>query len=424
MVKPLLRSGLRSNYLPLGEHGQLVFDSALQIREALRLRGLQIVADCLAIPQCHNEDGRIDWYAPRHGTVTPWANASIPLRQQALDYLQQRRNEIETLRELAIKAENPTLQLLAMLLKHVFQFPGTQYIWLQNEKPIIAFWGFIVPSQPQAQCALDTLILSERKNIPSTPPLAELAPPVELAEEALQPAVVAQEAIPDTPETATALLPRRYSKRPIYYGLVIIFIVGIAAILHSSIYAPQSIEPGNIELSSVAIPHHPIKKSPEPQAVIINKLPLQHATVIAPPAPAGHEAAAQATLVTENALVMFPNSIKAGSIKFLNGSWQAQYAKAQRNKSELPAMRVQIANGKGHIQISKDKQVCQATITAGVLPSGTLSMKSKSRARCSDGTLQTVPDISCKPGAGDIAICHALWVNAESTSLTFNKVKG
>ena len=226
-----------------------------------------------------------------------------------------------------------------MLLKHVFQFPGTQYIWLQNEKPIIAFWGFIVPSQPQAQCALDTLILSERKNIPSTPPLAELAPPVELAEEALQPAVVAQEAIPDTPETTTALLPRRYSKRPIYYGLVIIFIVGIAAILHSSIYAPQSIEPGNIELSSVAIPHHPIKKSPEPQAVIINMLPLQHATVIAPPAPAGHEAAAQATLVTENALGMFPNSIKAGSIKFLNGSWQAQYAKAQRNKSELPAMR-------------------------------------------------------------------------------------
>ena len=98
MVKPLLRSGVRSHYLALGENGQLVFDSALQIREALRLRGLQAVADCLAIPQCHHEGERIDWYAPRRGAVTPWASANASLRQQALDDLLHCRAKVEALR--------------------------------------------------------------------------------------------------------------------------------------------------------------------------------------------------------------------------------------------------------------------------------------------------------------------------------------
>jgi hypothetical protein len=421
VVKPLLRSGLRSNYLPLGENGQLVFNSALQIREALRLRGLQAVADCLAIPQCHSEDGRIDWYAPRRGTVTPWASASISLRQQALDYLLQCRAEVEALRNLATKSENRTLQLLAMLLKHVLQFPSAQYIWLQNEKPIIAFWGFTDPSQPQAQHALDSLILSERKNTPPIQPLAELAPAVEVQEETPKPSPIEQEAILLTSEIATPLLRRRYSKRPIYYGLVIIFIVGIAVILHSSIYALPPIELKPIELSRVDIPHHAIKKLAEPQTIFTNKLPLQHATVIAKATP---EVVPQATSVIENTLVMFPNSIKAGSIKFLNGTWQAQYTETEREKDKPPAMRVQISNGKGNVRISKDKQVCQATIEAGWLPSGTLSMRSKSRARCSDGTSQPVPDISCKSGTGDIALCHAQWGEGESASLTFKKVNG
>ncbi|CFR27060.1 SrfA family protein [Yersinia frederiksenii] len=439
MVKPLLRSGVRSHYLALGENGQLVFDSALQIREALRLRGLQAVADCLAIPQCHHEGERIDWYAPRRGAVTPWASANASLRQQALDDLLHCRAKVEALRTLATNAENLTLRMLAMLLKHVFQFPGAQYIWLQNGKPVIAFWGFTDPAQPPAQHALDNLILSERHRAQLIPPKAERVPAVVPPEDSPKPLPVEQEKMPDTSEIAQPMPQRRDSKRPFYYGLATISFVGIAAISLSFIFATAPVAPDdlsskpsssnnealsikafnkiNLPVHTVEVPQHASEQRFEPETIFTPTLPLEHATVAIT-----HKAAPQAVPVVENALVMFPNSIKAGSIKFLNGNWQAQYV--ERDNDNLPAMRVQIANGKGNIRLSKGKQVCQATITAGLLPSGTLSMKSKSRARCGDGTWLAVPDLSCKPGTEDIALCHAQWANTESASLTFKKVNG
>ncbi|CNI14933.1 virulence factor [Yersinia massiliensis] len=444
MVKPLLRSGVRSHYLALGENGQLVFDSALQIREALRLRGLQAVADCLAIPQCHHEGERIDWYAPHRGAVTSWANANASLRQQALDDLQQCRAKVEALRTLATNAENLTLRMLAMLLKHVFQFPSAQYIWLQNEKPVIAFWGFTDPAQPPAQHALDNLILSESHRAQLIQPKAERVPAVVQPEDGPKSLPVAQEKMPDTSEIDQPMPRPKYSKRPFYLRLAAISLVGITVLSMSFIYALTPVAPDdlssahlsskplsskneelsikafnkiNLPVHTVEVPQHASEQRPEPQTIFTPKLPLEHATVAIT-----HNATPQAIPVVENALVMFPNSIKAGSIKFLNGNWQAQYV--ERDNDNLPALRVQITNGKGNIHLSKGKQVCQATITAGLLPSGTLSMKSKSRARCADGTLLPVPDLSCKPSTGDIALCHAQWANTESASLTFKKVNG
>ena len=51
MAKTLLRSGNFDDYLALGENGQTIFNAALQIRETLRLRKQQTLADALAIPQ-------------------------------------------------------------------------------------------------------------------------------------------------------------------------------------------------------------------------------------------------------------------------------------------------------------------------------------------------------------------------------------
>lgn len=51
MAKTLLRSGNLDDFQAVGGGGQAVFESALQIREALRLRKQQAIVDCLAIPR-------------------------------------------------------------------------------------------------------------------------------------------------------------------------------------------------------------------------------------------------------------------------------------------------------------------------------------------------------------------------------------
>jgi hypothetical protein len=51
-------------YQSMGENGQAVHISALQLRETLRLRKQSAVADTLAIPQVNEHGDRIDWYAP------------------------------------------------------------------------------------------------------------------------------------------------------------------------------------------------------------------------------------------------------------------------------------------------------------------------------------------------------------------------
>lgn len=64
MAKTLLRSGNLDDYQAVGGGGQAVFDSALQIRETLRLRKQQAMVDCLAIPQINDSGDRVDWYSP------------------------------------------------------------------------------------------------------------------------------------------------------------------------------------------------------------------------------------------------------------------------------------------------------------------------------------------------------------------------
>ncbi|ELQ6065456.1 hypothetical protein R2240_004218, partial [Cronobacter sakazakii] len=66
MAKILLRSGDLDDFQSVGENGQAVFESALQIRETLRLRKQPLV-ELLAIPQLNEEGDRVDWYSPVSG---------------------------------------------------------------------------------------------------------------------------------------------------------------------------------------------------------------------------------------------------------------------------------------------------------------------------------------------------------------------
>ncbi|EME1775467.1 virulence factor, partial [Cronobacter sakazakii] len=87
MAKILLRSGDLDDFQSVGENGQAVFESALQIRETLRLRKQPLV-ELLAIPQLNEEGDRVDWYSPVSGKVMGWASASREERERALRFLE------------------------------------------------------------------------------------------------------------------------------------------------------------------------------------------------------------------------------------------------------------------------------------------------------------------------------------------------
>ncbi len=88
MAKTLLRSGNLDDFQAVGGGGQAVFESALQIREALRLRKQQSIVETLAIPQVNDEGDRVDWYSPTEGTVISWKAADEDARFRALRLLE------------------------------------------------------------------------------------------------------------------------------------------------------------------------------------------------------------------------------------------------------------------------------------------------------------------------------------------------
>ncbi len=97
MAKTLLRSGNLDDFQAVGGGGQAVFESALQIREALRLRKQQAIVDCLAIPQVNDSGDRVDWYSPVEGSVTSWKAADEDDRYRALRYLENTLASVESL---------------------------------------------------------------------------------------------------------------------------------------------------------------------------------------------------------------------------------------------------------------------------------------------------------------------------------------
>lgn len=471
MVKPFLRSGRRSDYLPLGENGQTVFDSALQIREALRLHGLHAVADCLAIPQCHDDNENIDWYAPRTGTLTSWVNISHSHRVQLLNYLQQRHAELEIFRRIHSETENTALRLFTLLLKHILQFPDVQHIWQSNDKPIIEFWGF-TPIPLRSGVHMLDVSLREEEELHNQ--LMQLTAPPDTTDDITEDDSVS-EPVCGQPEPLIVNLsqesqvftdspaapePQKARKKPRFtitrISLVALVIVGITILSLPILYTPSANKNSSAPVHTSEQKTQMVQQEKASQALISdavkNKLSalikqaysassagLHNMVATRPPKPEKNvtplpvsdalsapaaltDASTTEPVTDENTLVLFPNSVRAGSVKFLNGQWQAAFFNRTSDDNIHPAIRLQVINGKGEIHLSEGKKSCQAPVSAGLLPSGTLSIKSRTRAHCNDGSRQTVPDISCKQGTGSVAICLAKWANNESAQLTFKKM--
>ncbi|PWG70067.1 ssrAB-activated protein [Enterobacter mori] len=441
MAKTLLRSGNLDDFQAVGGGGQAVFESALQIREALRLRKQQAIVDCLAIPQVNDGGDRVDWYSPVDGTVSSWKAAEEDERYRALRYLENTLASVESLSKKCLQSPKTAQQLFGSLLSKTFQFPGENFLYLVDGKPVICFWGFVNLNENARDDVLDCLresLIPEPAPVVIDDPEPEPEPtPVITFEQADEPLVtpatsvrITEDALyePEPPrvivptvaeEPVPEIVPK---KRRIPLWSLPVAAVIVAAIATPLLWPKQapSAEPVAVPAAPVAIEPKPIK----PVEQLAMNLPLHQAEVLEPKvqAPVAKPEPVVIAAIPKDAMVMEANQVKAGSTRFLNGTWRALLDVKDPVTGKPPSLRYQIQNNKGTARVVHgDNIVCRVEVFSGLHSNGELLIKTRGNARCTDGSRYPMPEVACKAGTSDVAECSARYDANTVVPLTFKK---
>lgn len=433
MAKTLLRSGNLDDYQAVGGGGQAVFDSALQIRETLRLRKQQAMVDCLAIPQINDNGDRVDWYSPIEGKAVAWKAADEEARFRALRYLGSTLENAAALSRKSLQSGKTSLQLFGSLLEKAIQFPGENHVFLVDGKPVITFWGFVNLNENPRDDVLDCLRLADippvvtvaepeqEEEIPPEITFAEadaplLTPVVELAKPAEpepQPPVIVNE-----PEVTPPLAQEKPARRLPLWSLPVAAVI-IAAIVGPLLWKQQTTQP-----VPAAAAVEVVKIDMAPLPALASALPLHRAEVT----PAAKkekpvEGPVVIAAIPKDALVMDANQMKAGTTRFLNGNWRVMVDVKDPVSGKAPSLRYQIQANKGTARVVHgDNIVCRAEIFSGLHQSGELMIKSRGNARCTDGSRYPMPEITCKAGTNDVAACTARYDDHAEIPLTIKKI--
>ncbi|CAH3600795.1 hypothetical protein AI2609V1_2245, partial [Citrobacter freundii] len=433
VAKTLLRSGNLDDYQAVGGGGQAVFDSALQIRETLRLRKQQAMVDCLAIPQINDNGDRVDWYSPIEGKAVAWKAADEEARFRALRYLGSTLENAAALSRKSLQSGKTSLQLFGSLLEKAIQFPGENHVFLVDGKPVITFWGFVNLNENPRDDVLDCLRLADippvvtvaepeqEEEIPPGITFAEadaplLTPFVELAKPAEpepQPPVIVNE-----PEVTPPLAQEKPARRLPLWSLPVAAVI-IAAIVGPLLWKQQTTQPVP---AAAAVEVAKIDMAPLP--ALASALPLHRAEVT----PAAKkekpvEGPVVIAAIPKDALVMDANQMKAGTTRFLNGNWRVLVDVKDPVSGKAPSLRYQIQANKGTARVVHgDNIVCRAEIFSGLHQSGELMIKSRGNARCTDGSRYPMPEITCKAGTNDVAACTARYDDHAEIPLTIKKI--
>ncbi|MCX8973274.1 SrfA family protein [Citrobacter portucalensis] len=435
MAKTLLRSGNLDDYQAVGGGGQAVFDSALQIRETLRLRKQQAMVDCLAIPQINDSGDRVDWYSPIEGKAVAWKAADEEARFRALRYLGSTLENAATLSRKSLQSGKTSLQLFGSLLEKAIQFPGENHVFLVDGKPVITFWGFVNLNENPRDDVLDCLRIADvppvvtvaepeqeeeiapeitfaEADAPLLTPVVDLPKPTE-PEPQPQPPVIVNE-----PEVTAPPLQEKPIRRLPLWSLPVAAVI-IAAIVGPLLWKQQTAQPGPA-VAAVEV----AKVDMAPLPALISALPLHRAEVtpaVKKEKPA--EGPVVIAAIPKDALVMDANQMKAGTTRFLNGNWRVMVDVKDPVSGKAPSLRYQIQANKGTARVVHgDNIVCRAEIFSGLHQSGELMIKSRGNARCTDGSRYPMPEITCKAGTNDVAACTARYDDHAEIPLTIKKI--
>ncbi len=437
MAKTLLRSGNLDDYQAVGGGGQAVFDSALQIRETLRLRKQQAMVDCLAIPQINDNGDRVDWYSPIEGKAVAWKAADEEARFRALRYLGSTLENATVLSRKSLQSGKTSLQLFGSLLEKAIQFPGENHVFLVDGKPVITFWGFVNLNENPRDDVLDCLRIADvppvvtvtepeqeeeivpeitfvEADAPLLTPVVDLSKPAEPEPEPQpQPPVIVNE-----PEVTAPPVQEKPIRRLPLWSLPVAAVI-IAAIVGPLLWKQQTTQPVP---AAAAIEVAKVDMAPLP--ALTSALPLHRAEVT--PAVKKEkpvEGPMVIAAIPKDALVMDANQMKAGTTRFLNGNWRVMVDVKDPVSGKAPSLRYQIQANKGTARVVHgDNIVCRAEIFSGLHQSGELMIKSRGNARCTDGSRYPMPEITCKAGTNDVAACTARYDDHAEIPLTIKKI--
>ncbi|HGH3372290.1 TPA: SrfA family protein [Kluyvera cryocrescens] len=441
MAKTLLRSGSLDDFQAVGGGGQTVFHSALQVRETLRLRKQYALVDCLAVPQLNDEGDRVDWYSPIAGEVVGWKAADETLRTRALHYLEGLQESARTLSKKCLQSEKTAQQLFGALLEKSLQFPGENHLFLVDGKPVISFWGFVNLNEGAREDALDCLRYVEPE-LPEEPVIIEL-PEVEEPEipavtfsEADMPLIgtneplinaytlpqddaIEEEKPPAETVIAQPLAVKTRRSRWVWGAPLAAAVAAVAIAVPLMIPATQAESEPVTE--TVATPAPVVLKAPD-MPVLVSALPLHQAGIKPEPIAQPEEKPLVIAAIPKDVMVMDADQMRVGTTRFLNGSWRVQMDISDAHSGKAPSLRYQIQNNKGTARVVRDGNiVCKAAIFSGLHQNGELMIKSRGNAQCSDGARYPLPEISCKPGNSNVAVCTARFDAKTVVPLTFKK---
>jgi len=440
VAKTLLRSGNLDDFQAVGGGGQAVFESALQIREALRLRRQQAIVDCLAIPQVNDGGDRVDWYSPVDGAVLSWKAADEDDRYRALRYLENTLASVESLSKKCMQSPKTAQQLFGSLLSKAFQFPGENFLFLVDGKPVICFWGFVNLNENARDdvlaCLRQTLVPEPDPVVIDDPepepepmpvvtfeqadePLITPATTVRITDDALYEPEPVRMSVPPVEEPAPVIVPKK--RRVPLWSLPVAAVI-VAAVATPLLWPKQapSAEPvvAMPAPAPVAIAPKPVK-TVEPLALT---LPLHQADVLAPKAVEPAPEPVVIAAIPKDAMVMEASQVKAGSTRFLNGTWRAMLDVKDPMTGKPPSLRYQIQNNKGTARVVHgDNIVCRVEVFSGLHSNGELMIKTRGNARCTDGSRYPMPEVACKAGTSDVAECSARYDAKTVVPLTFKK---
>ncbi|MBD8260268.1 SrfA family protein [Pantoea agglomerans] len=452
MAKTFLRSGNLDAVLALGENGQPVYASALQIRETLRLRRQSALADCLAIPQANERGDRLDWYAPFSGRVKSWLGASDHERRAALQQLTACQQDMQDLSTRARAAENPSMRLFGALLSKTLQFPDQQYVYLVDGKPVITFWGF-VDAQARSRddalaCLRDTLeenlpvaLVEPLPELPAAPVIAEpeiIAEPEPEPESVAEPLPVAApvEAQPATPVAAR----RRFRVWYLLPPVAIAAAVTVAVLLHRSEPVKTSVAtakpastPATVSTPAPAATPAPVAATPSvtppAEQAAPEKLPESQpqkpANTTTDTAPADASATLATTVTAPvpakpDDLIVTPDAVRDGQVRVIDGRWRVTIDQMPTPTGKPPVMRFQFKNGKGSVQIAQGNTTCKADVSAAMTSAGNLVIESRYTAKCQNNSRYRMPLLVCHASIG-AAVCEAQYADDRVFPMTIKR---
>ncbi|CDH04260.1 putative virulence effector protein, SfrA [Xenorhabdus bovienii str. oregonense] len=432
MKKTFLRGDKLESYLPLGENGQAVHLSALQLRETLRLRQLSDVANSLAIPQGNEQGDRIDWYAGFSGNVVPWSAATYDERQSALRQLEAHQAAIEQLSAQMIQQKAPEMRLFGALLSKTIQFPDQDHIYLVDGKPVVTFWGFVNAKQQARPNPLECLEVVHSV----MPSVASVAPTEPTAETlvATPPPVSERSRRWLLPRWLWCLLPLLL----ILFALLLlrgcvpdVYIWGMTPSTHSTpplqgeIISKEGkpVPEQSVPALSVSESHSlPLVKgvsSVNGTASVNSTVPVNGAmpidgasssvdgtSPVSPDVNPIEPMIPTQPIPPAEALTIPDIAVRQGTTDFLNGSWHAG-AGIQDSRTGKPlSLTYQMADGKGQVEMARGDGVrCQAPVKAA-MNSGALQLDNIGEAKCSDGSVYTMPEVVCQSGSEGTAECQ------------------